>query len=88
VGLSWGKQAFQLTASSQLAENLAWGRAELLHYGKSTQAERRPEAEWRLRSLVTKFRGVEQRERFRSITRAETDLLPSLSALAALTTCL
>jgi hypothetical protein len=41
--VSWGKPVFRLTASSQLAESLAWGRGPFQRDGTSTQAERRPD---------------------------------------------
>jgi len=40
--VSWAKQVFQLTASSQLAESLARGRVHFQRDGKSTQAQSNP----------------------------------------------
>jgi hypothetical protein len=42
-GVFWGKPVFQLTASSQLAESLAWGRVQIQRDGTGIQAERRPD---------------------------------------------
>jgi len=42
-GVSSGKPVFRITASSQLAENLAQGRVQIQRDGTSTQAERRPD---------------------------------------------
>jgi hypothetical protein len=42
-GMFWGKPVFRLTASSQLAESLAWGGVQIQRDGTGTQVERRPD---------------------------------------------
>ena len=54
-GRSWGKPVFRLTASSPLAESLAWGRVANFSAteGAHKRNEGRIDAEWRLAVLVT-----------------------------------